>query len=348
MLSEVSLGPWVGRWGRASVYSAIWHRQHVAVMVRDHLVSRDGQASRLETAVQAAARSPALLHPKLVRVHCCAIERSQEEEPVFAACSSCCGCCIQQDTAFLRRHYMVWTVCELCPLGSLAGAVKKGWLQMAAGPAAPLNLLHILLTAHEIASALSHMHGHGVAHGHLDLTSVLLARNTTARPGDSRRFTAKVSTARHFGDHQSDTLGSLRLNRQQMAYLAPEVLMGHVVAPAPPSDVYAFGIVCWEMLNSQLAWTQLKPAHVVQALAEQRAVLPPIPDCPADIQDLVSACLSADMATRPGFSAIAAQLEAMLPGYMRLQKAEHSRSTRWHDTAATAAHILLSTSQKLE
>ena len=71
--------------------------------------------------------------------------------------------------------------------GSLQDAIKRG--QLVQAPGSPLHMRDVLLTARDVAAALAHMHSHGVVHGTLDTSSVMLA---SARGANPRPFTAKV------------------------------------------------------------------------------------------------------------------------------------------------------------
>ena len=58
-------------------------------------------------------------------------------------------------------------------------------------------------------------------------------------------------------------------------WLAPEILKGE---PATlEADVFAFGIVLWELMTWQLPWGQENPWAIVNAVTEgQRLAVPPM------------------------------------------------------------------------
>jgi serine/threonine-protein kinase len=95
-------------------------------------------------------------------------------------------------------------------------------------------------------------------------------------------------------------------------YMAPE-LTAHPGSFSPPSDVFSFGVLAYELLVGVGPFVE-PPAH---AVAEGREPSPPRPieaaerSIPSDLVALVEACLSFDPATRPTAAEAAATLEAV-------------------------------------
>ncbi|GAA3218424.1 serine/threonine-protein kinase [Dactylosporangium siamense] len=90
------------------------------------------------------------------------------------------------------------------------------------------------------------------------------------------------------------------------AYLAPERLTGHV---APPSDVYALGVLLYLLLAGTLPWpadttTQLIRDHVFTPPVP----LPPLPAVPDEVAQLCIACLDKAPDARPSAEAAAGVL----------------------------------------
>ena len=75
--------------------------------------------------------------------------------------------------------------------------------------------------------------------------------------------------------------------------MAPELLRGD--PPSPASDVYAFGMLLWELFSRRSAYEELSPAEWDAALLEiadescdpPRRPTPPA-DCPPFFQNLMS------------------------------------------------------------
>jgi serine/threonine-protein kinase len=147
----------------------------------------------------------------------------------------------------------------------------------------------------EIASALAYAHEHGVAHRDIKPDNVLFSGDV-AMVADFG--VAKALSASSNGDHGGVT--SLGVALGTPAYMAPEQ------ATADPAtdhraDVYAFGVLAYEMLTGQPPFTGRNPS---QLLAAQVTELPePIakrrPNLPPALAALVMRCLEKRPADRP-------------------------------------------------
>ena len=122
-------------------------------------------------------------------------------------------------------------------------------------------------------------------------------------------------------------------------WVAPEVLAGGPASAA--GDVFAFGLVLWELLTWSLPWADLGPWQVVLAVVERRArlplpavmlgdggagappspspllqdaALPPggLPAAAAAYGALIRACWADDPASRPDFGAVIASLRPIV------------------------------------
>lgn len=83
-----------------------------------------------------------------------------------------------------------WLVLEFCNKGPLGDAVERGWFRQK-DSLFESNLVPILATAKEIASAMSYLHARNILHGDLTSNNVLL----TSSEKDERHYTAKVRNA---------------------------------------------------------------------------------------------------------------------------------------------------------
>jgi hypothetical protein len=136
------------------------------------------------------------------------------------------------------RHY--W-VTRYMPAGSLKTRLGKQ----------RLTLEEIDRVLPQIASALDHAHGHGVIHGDLKLTDVLIDHAGQAFVTD-------------FG-------AALALNRSASLFRAPEVWRGG--APDVRTDVYGLGAILYELLTLR---QPIEPPTPDEERANRRLV-PPAP-----------------------------------------------------------------------
>src|SRR5690242_19941363 len=170
--------------------------------------------------------------------------------------------------------------------GTLAG-------KMAAGP---LPLEDVASYLRQIASALDYAHGQGVIHRDVKGANVLLDRNGTP-------LLADFGIARIFERGASqplDTTSPRTLTRTGQvigtpACMAPEQLTGG--ATTPQLDIYALGVLAWQMVTGVLPFTasdplQLALQHLNNPPPSARSLRPELPE-PAD------AALRRALAKRP-------------------------------------------------
>jgi len=147
----------------------------------------------------------------------------------------------------------------------------------------------------EIASALAYAHEHGVVHRDIKPDNVLFSGDV-AMVADFG--VAKALSASTNGDHGGVT--SLGVALGTPAYMAPEQ------ATADPTtdhraDVYAFGVLAYEMLTGQPPFTGRNPSQLLAAHVTE--VVEPVsrrrPNLPPALAALVMRCLEKRPADRP-------------------------------------------------
>ena len=163
-------------------------------------------------------------------------------------------------------------------------------LQADAAPVFSWEQFHPLLE--QLCAALKYAHGEALVHGNITSSNLLL-----------------------------DPCGRLKLADFALPSQPPGLLPGPEIAlycspqlvdgnrPRPDDDVYALGVVLYEMLTGQPPFAQGDLVHQVwhvvpQPVADRLAEAGLPNDIPARISTLVSACLSKNPAHRPGLEAI--------------------------------------------
>ncbi|CAL8465638.1 g5174 [Coccomyxa elongata] len=195
-----------------------------------------------------------------------------------------------------------WLLLDYCDMGSLMDAISKAWFMSA--PKGPTNLPIVLATAKEMASGLAFLHSQGLVHGDLSSGNVLLASAPDAPHG----FTAKISD---FGlSRRMDIQSRIETKTTgTVNYMPPEVLSEGIISKA--ADVYAFGVLLWEMVCGQRAWDGLTPPQVMLAVACQQKQLTYPNWAPAEIAKLGEECLSAEPGARPTMEEVQRRLEKL-------------------------------------
>jgi serine/threonine-protein kinase len=170
-----------------------------------------------------------------------------------------------------------YVVMELLPGATLSQRIADG----------PLPAATALRICAQIAAALAEAHAQGVVHRDVKPSNVML----TPAGAKVLDFGIAARAGQPEGEADGTVLGS-------PAYIAPERLEGEDVLPA--SDVFALGVLTYQMLTGTLPWPADTPTRMLAAHIDQRpADLPPIDGIPEDVRQIVEGCLQRDPDARP-------------------------------------------------
>ncbi|MFY1668487.1 serine/threonine-protein kinase [Plantactinospora sp. WMMB334] len=152
--------------------------------------------------------------------------------------------------------------------------------------------------ASQLAAGLAYLHRREIVHG--DVKPGNLVVPADAGPVRLVDFGAarRVGTGPAWPDTQATP-----------EYVAPEVVAG--ASPGPASDVYALGIVLFELVSGRSPYRGGSPAEVLDRHRSCRPVPPP--GMPPVVWQFLEDCLAADPAGRPGAERAAARLRGMEP-----------------------------------
>jgi eukaryotic-like serine/threonine-protein kinase len=170
------------------------------------------------------------------------------------------------------------------------------------GRSGPVPAAAAVAFADQLLGALEVSHDAGVVHRDVKPSNVLL-------PSDGGLKLADFGIAKAVGSQTS----SLTVAGQVLGtptYLSPEQVSGHTAGP--PADVYATGVILYQMLAGRPPFTGEEPLGV--ALAHQRETPQPIeeaaPGVPPDLAAVVTRALEKDPARRfPDAGAMRAALQ---------------------------------------
>lgn len=184
----------------------------------------------------------------------------------------------------------IWIVSELCTLGSLRSLLSNRSF--------PLDLTVKLSLCMDIADGMRYLHTRRPPIIHRDLKSQNIfivdagAGRLVAKIGDWGSARAIELSGGGF-QHMTQGIGTT-------CWLAPEVIENAHASLA--SDVYAFGIVLWEIVTRNEVYEGLTAAQIIARVVKSglRPVAPP--DCP--LSDLMQACWAQDPSDRPSFKEI--------------------------------------------
>jgi serine/threonine protein kinase len=150
----------------------------------------------------------------------------------------------------------------------------------------------------QVAAALEHAHARGVVHRDLKCTNVLLDDRGTAQLSDFGHAQV-IGAAVEQRSHGGGTPGTM----------SPQQLEG--AAPSPADDIYAYGVLCFELLTGELPFA---PAEAASRQRPQQSLAGRVDGLPAALIELVGALLADSPSARPAsMSAVGEVLAELQP-----------------------------------
>eukprot|EP01127_Copromyxa_protea_P000452 TRINITY_DN1036_c0_g1_i1.p1 TRINITY_DN1036_c0_g1~~TRINITY_DN1036_c0_g1_i1.p1 ORF type:complete len:1863 (-),score=380.38 TRINITY_DN1036_c0_g1_i1:23-5611(-) len=315
---EVQIGGKLGEGGFATVFKATLDKRYVAVKIlhtrkskKPNLTEEDLEAERqkLIVALSEFRREVKIMsttkHPNLVNL----IGYTLQDPPAM--------------------------VLEFIPHGDLQDLLSKHVND-------PLSMALRLRFAWDIARGLEFMHSVDPPLVHCDLKSP----NVMIASLDPHALTcAKVADFGLTKELRTEQLKGQPPHKRDVGnptWLSPEILSGKPYGL--PSDVYAYGIILWEVYTHKLPFSEIS-----MTFDKENAILagdrPEIPaDCPAEYSSLIKKCWAADPKTRPTFNNI---ITVFLMRIISLLQPDLIESIKIADAAYHGKEILRHYSHKL-
>ncbi|HLG64001.1 MAG TPA: protein kinase [Ktedonosporobacter sp.] len=141
-----------------------------------------------------------------------------------------------------------------------------------------------IIIAHDVALGLGAAHRRGIVHRDVKPQNVLVGRDGSIKLTD-------FGIASVYKDINAERLTTTGMTLGTVQYYAPEQAQGEIVSPA--ADVYALGIVMYEMLTGRTPFDGDTPV----AVAMQHIQDPPTPpsqlnpNIPSTLEDIILRCL---------------------------------------------------------
>jgi len=174
----------------------------------------------------------------------------------------------------------------------------------------PLPLNEALSIARQIAAALSSAHEFGIVHRDIKPANIMLvpvqtpsgsSATSLAQSGQPRAVITDFGLARQeavfkAGNHTTVSRAGLPIGT--LAYMAPEQLVGDQTTPA--TDIYAFGLVLFEMATGRRAFTASNALASISERLNGPAPSPHliVPTLPAPWRRAIEGCLRATPSDR--------------------------------------------------
>jgi Tol biopolymer transport system component len=191
----------------------------------------------------------------------------------------------------------------------------------------PLPIAEALPLARQIADALEAAHEQGIVHRDLKPANVKVRADGTVKVLDFGLAKAMDMAGGSAADPANSPTLTARATQMGMilgtvAYMAPEQARGKPVDRR--SDIWAFGVVLYEMLTGRRLFSGEETSDVFAAVLRQEIDLGALTETPARIRRLLSRCLDRDVKHRLrdiGEARVAIEEELAGPGGDRFQSA---------------------------
>jgi WD40 repeat protein/Tfp pilus assembly protein PilF len=221
--------------------------------------------------------------------------------------------------------------------------VEGGTLaQKAAGvPQPPAQAAQLVET---LAAAIQHAHQHGLVHRDLKPTNVLFTADGVAKITD-------FGLAKRLEEATAETASGALLGTP--SYMAPEQAAGHGKAVGPAVDVYALGVILYELLTGRPPFQGDSVLEVLRQVQEEEP-LPPArlrPGLPRDLETICLKCLQKEPGQRYATAVALAEdlrrfragepIAARPVGTLERAWRWSRRNPRWAAMLATMAGLLV-------
>mmetsp|Transcript_8962 Transcript_8962/g.26850 ORF Transcript_8962/g.26850 Transcript_8962/m.26850 type:complete len:941 (-) Transcript_8962:2021-4843(-) len=320
---DVQLGGLLGKGSFGSVYIGLCDGEPVAVKVIEHKSHTDQSKASAREELEATL-GLGLDHPNIVRtIKFTSVERAAARLPRrrnrLVAGATPGSDSLQTSSfgsssggsMFPRGRMETWIVLGLCDQGSLQAAIDEGTYRCSGNNfEGHPDMDRVLATATEIASAMEYLHEKGILHGDLTANNILLASlngvdessPSSSDDGSPRGpLIAKVSDfglSRATADESAmstNTFGTV-------THMPPELLREGQLSKAV--DVYAFGVLLWEMYVGERPWAGLRPVSIILKKTQGKAQLQWPNGTPQAYRALADRCMSSMPKERPPFADI--------------------------------------------
>eukprot|EP00803_Ostreobium_quekettii_P000291 evm.model.scf_158.3 EVM.evm.TU.scf_158.3 scf_158:21217-34323(-) len=272
----------LGQGQHGSVHKGVWRELDVAV--KTIVFCGESNKDFHQQAIREVAITSGLAHPNVVCTYSYDIKRLQA-----GSLEGRMGPLKNKSDINILDSYVDWKlfiIQEYCEQGTLKAALKDRLFVQTEVPDSKC-LLEISMG---IAKGMHHIHSKNILHGNLKPSNVLLK----TAPDMHSKMVAKVADFGLSLKMSSEQTHVSNVQQGEPFYMAREVMEEGSASKA--ADIYAFGVVLWEMYMSQLS-SNGEPTE------EMYSIFPRFPYCcPGMYGVLATACMHPVPSARPKFS----------------------------------------------
>jgi serine/threonine protein kinase len=288
--ADINRGALIGRGGYASVFKGTWKGSVEVAVKCIELVGPMMLRDKMDVKREAYIHKQAQDHPNICKLHGVVLPSPESKRT--------------RQTA--NDEFVL--VLELLQ-GDLGQYLRGGSGELLPYP-------ERLKLALDVAEGLSHLHSKNIIHGDLKPGNLLIRE--LEEPGQVQVVVSDFGLS----SISCVTLCSATMAAQVMQssstglslwYSPPELLDNCISKKTKAGDVYAFGVILFEILTGQYPYLVSQYDVVLKNVLEgRRPVLPDGMQLLGDSHELMSSCWDADPAERPSFDEIKQRLGALL------------------------------------
>uniref|UniRef100_A0A4W4GGR1 non-specific serine/threonine protein kinase n=1 Tax=Electrophorus electricus TaxID=8005 RepID=A0A4W4GGR1_ELEEL len=169
------------------------------------------------------------------------------------------------------------------------------------------EMIKLIDIARQTAQGMDYLHAKSIIHRDLKSNNIFLHEDLTVKIGDFGLATVK---SRWSGSHQFEQLSG------SILWMAPEVIRLQDKNPYSfQSDVYAFGIVLYELMSGTLPYSNINNRDQIIFMVGRGYLSPDLSkvrsNCPKAMKRLMADCLKKKREERPLFPQILASIELL-------------------------------------
>ncbi|XP_021343300.1 serine/threonine-protein kinase B-raf-like isoform X4 [Mizuhopecten yessoensis] len=178
------------------------------------------------------------------------------------------------------------------------------------------EMVTLMEISRQTAQGMDYLHAKSIIHRDLKTNNIFLTDNLTVKIGDFGLATVKT---RWSGSHQfQQPTGSI-------LWMAPEVIRMKEANPyTNQSDVYAYGIVLYELMTGQLPYSNINNKDQILFMVGKGYLKPDISktrsDTPKRYRMLMQECCKFDREQRPLFPQILSVMESIVLSLRKLRR----------------------------